>query len=129
MGTYSFNDFYTNPTAMIVKAGESAAEEFHTLFGTGGSNQLTGSSDTFDLANLTAFDDVIEIQHIGYEGEILSSNLSVTFSTRKVLAPTRTSLIILLDSKSSRFFPAAMLSNSKAETLASASLQPPLSTL
>jgi len=79
MGTYSFNDFYTNSTAMILEAGEAAAEEFHVLFGTKGNNNFTDSSDAFDLANLATFDDVIEIQNIAYEGEILSSNLNVTF--------------------------------------------------
>jgi hypothetical protein len=79
MGTYSFNDFFTNSTALILEAGETAAEEFYTLFGTGGGNQITGGNGDYDLANLSAFDDVIQIQNIGYEGEILTASLSVTF--------------------------------------------------
>jgi hypothetical protein len=75
-GEFSFSEFYTNTTAMIVENGATEAQEFYTLFGNAGGNQLTGSSSGFDISS---FDDVIEIKNIDVAGEILSAELRVTF--------------------------------------------------
>jgi len=75
-GDFSFTEFYTNTTAMIQEAGTTDAQEFHTLFGSTGSNELTSSSSGFDISS---FDDVVEIQNIEFEGQILSAQLRVTF--------------------------------------------------
>jgi hypothetical protein len=79
--TTFFNDtatteIYTNTTAMITAAGETEAQEYYTLFGSTGSNEITGSTSGFDIAQ---FDDVIEIQNVEYTGEILNAELRVAF--------------------------------------------------
>jgi hypothetical protein len=75
-GDFSFTEFYTNTTAMIQEAGTTEAQEFYTLFGSTGSNELTSSSSGFDISS---FDDVVEIQNIDFEGEIIGAQLQVTF--------------------------------------------------
>jgi hypothetical protein len=75
-GDFTFTEFYTNTTAMIQEAGTTEAQEFHTLFGSTGSNELTSSSSGFDISS---FDDVVEIQNIEFEGEIISAQLRVSF--------------------------------------------------
>jgi len=75
-GFFSFNDFYTNTSALIVEQGAAAAEEFYTLFGTVGSNEISGGSSGFDLGG---FDDVVELRNINIQGDILSASLSVNF--------------------------------------------------
>lgn len=75
--SFTFSEFYTNTSAMIVEAGSAAAADFYTLFGTTGSNEITGSSG-FDLSS---FDDVIQLNNISINGEILSATLTVSFVT------------------------------------------------
>jgi len=75
-GDFTFSEFNTNTTAMIQERGSSEAQEFYTLFGSAGSNQISGTSSGFDL---TAFDDIIEIRNITITGEIIGAELSVTF--------------------------------------------------
>ena len=75
-GTFSFNTFYTNTTAMLTEQGTTEAAEYHTMFGQTGSNELTSSTEGFDLST---FDDVLEVRDIEYSGEILSAELSITF--------------------------------------------------
>jgi len=75
-GQFSFSDFYSNSTALILESGATAAAEFYTLFGTAGGNQITGGNQDFDLS---AFDDVIYMEDILIDGDILSSSISVTF--------------------------------------------------
>ena len=74
-GSFSFLEFYTNTTAMIISAGAEVAQEYNTLFGSTGSNELTSSSG-FDLSTL---DDVIQLDNITISGEIISAELYVTF--------------------------------------------------
>ena len=75
-GDFSFTEFYTNTTAMIQEAGTSGTQEYNTLFGGAGGSDITGSTSNFDLS---AFDDVITLDNIQFEGEITGATLSVTF--------------------------------------------------
>lgn len=75
-GDFSFSEFYTNTTATILEEGAAGTQEFHTLFGTSGSNQITGSTSNFDIA---AFDDVIEIRNVNVTGDITGAQLRVKF--------------------------------------------------
>jgi len=75
-GDFSFGDFYTSTTAMIRARGSDVPQEFNTLFGQTGSNQLTSSTSGF---NLSPYDDVITINNIAFTGEILSARLDVKF--------------------------------------------------
>lgn len=75
-GDFTFSDFLTSTTATLREAGSETADEFFTLFGTGGSSQITGGGGF----NLAAFDDVLWIDNISLGGAtILSAELSVTF--------------------------------------------------
>ncbi len=73
-GSYTFSDFFTNTTAEILGAGSQEAANYFTLFGQGGSSQLTSSTSSF---NLSAFDDVLEVQNVFFDGEIVSANLQI----------------------------------------------------
>jgi len=75
-GTFSFNTFYTNTTAMIREAGATTASEYNTLFGQSGSSQITGGTAGFDLST---FDDVIEIRDVAYTGDIVGAQIRVKF--------------------------------------------------
>ena len=75
-GDFSFTEFYTNTTAMIQEDGSATAAEYNTLFGSAGGSDITGSTSNFDLS---AFDDVIVLDNIQYDGEIIGASVSVTF--------------------------------------------------
>jgi hypothetical protein len=75
-GDFSFTDFYTNTTALILEAGSDQAAEFHTLFGQTGSNELSSSASDFDLSQ---FDDVIQIRNVDFAGEILGAQIRLSF--------------------------------------------------
>jgi hypothetical protein len=75
-GDFSFGDFYTSTSAMIRARGSDTPQEFSTLFGQTGSNQLTSSTAGF---NLSPWDDVITIDNIAFTGEILAARLEVRF--------------------------------------------------
>lgn len=75
-GTYEFSAFETNTTANILASGSASAEEYYTLFGTAGSNQLTGGTGDFSFST---FDDVIRLNDVAIEGEILSATMTVDF--------------------------------------------------
>lgn len=75
-GDFSYTEFYTNTTAMILEDGASTSQEYNTLFGSAGGSDITGSTSDF---NLSSFDDVIILDDIYFEGEILAATLSVTF--------------------------------------------------
>jgi len=75
-GEFTFSEFYTNTTAMIVEEGDTEAQEFYTMFGSSGSNEINGSTSGFDLSQ---FDDVVELRNVEYSGEILNAELRVTF--------------------------------------------------
>jgi hypothetical protein len=75
-GEFTFSEFYTNTTAMILEEGASDAREFYTMFGSTGSNEISGSTSGFDLSQ---FDDVVEIRNVDYTGEILSAEIRVSF--------------------------------------------------
>lgn len=75
-GDFSYTEFYTNTSAMIQEAGTTGTQEYYTLFGGTGGSQITGSTSNFDLS---AFDDVITISNIQFEGEITGVTLRVTF--------------------------------------------------
>ncbi len=74
-GNYTFSDFQTNTTAGILSTS-SATDDYYTLFGTAGSNQVTGGTSDFDLSQ---FDDVITIENIEFDGDVVSASLDVTF--------------------------------------------------
>ena len=75
-GTFSFNTFYTNTTAMIQEQGVTESSEYHTLFGETGSSEISSTTEGFDLSS---FDDVIELRDISYTGDIIDAQLNVTF--------------------------------------------------
>jgi len=75
-GDFSYTEFYTNTTAMILEDGATSTQEYNTLFGSAGGSDITGSTSNFDLS---AFDDVIILDNIEFEGEIIGASLSVTF--------------------------------------------------
>jgi hypothetical protein len=75
-GDFQFNDFYTNTTSMLMEQGAAASEQFYTLFGTAGGNQITGGISDFGLDQ---FDDVVELRNISFSGDILSASLNVHF--------------------------------------------------
>jgi len=74
-GDFSFGEFHTNTTAMIQETGASGTQEYYTLFGSAGSNQITSGSG-FDISS---FDDVVTIGNIQYTGDIIGARLNVTF--------------------------------------------------
>ena len=75
-GTFTYSDVYTSTTAMILESGTSEAQEFYTLFGRNGSSSITGGTSD---PNLDAYDDVVQIQNVAFEGSITSAELNVTF--------------------------------------------------
>jgi MYXO-CTERM domain-containing protein len=75
-GTFTFSDVYTSTTASILEAGATEAQDFYTLFGRTGSSSITGGTSD---PNLEAFDDVVQIQNVAYEGAITGAELNVTF--------------------------------------------------
>jgi hypothetical protein len=75
-GTFSFKDFVTSTTAMIRESGAASAQQFYTMFGKGGSSQLTGGPTGPDLASV---DDVIRIRNVSFRGTLLSASLNVAF--------------------------------------------------
>ena len=75
-GDISYTEFYTNTSAMILEQGAAQAQEYYTLFGSAGSNQITSATSGFDIST---FDDVIEFRQIQVSGEITGASLRVTF--------------------------------------------------
>ena len=75
-GDISYTEFFTNTTAMIQEQGATQAQEYYTLFGSAGSNQITSATSGFDIST---FDDVIEFRQIQVSGEITGAQLRVTF--------------------------------------------------
>ena len=75
-GDFSFADFYTSTSAMIRAAGAEAPQQYQTLFGQSGANDLRSGTDGFELST---FDDVITIDNIQLTGDILSARLEVKF--------------------------------------------------
>jgi hypothetical protein len=61
---------------MIVEEGATESQEFYTLFGSTGSNEISGSTSGFDLSQ---FDDVVELRNVEYTGEILDAEIRVSF--------------------------------------------------
>ena len=74
-GDFSFGDFFTSTTAMLRENGSSTPQQYYTLFGTAGSNTITGSTSSFDLSK---FDDVLWLENIAFTGDILSASLRIT---------------------------------------------------
>lgn len=112
-GQFSFRDFYTNTTAMILEAGSSVAKEYYTAFGKSGSSQLTGGTSNFDLGSL---DDVITLANIAYEGTLISAVLNVTFLNTALKSGENESFFDF----SGGFEDFALLSNQDANILESA---------
>jgi hypothetical protein len=76
-GDFSFGDFYTSTTAMLRAAGGTTSSDYYTMFGQGGSSQITGSG-AFDLSS---FDDVMWLENIMLTGTISRAELSITLLT------------------------------------------------
>lgn len=74
-GDFTFKDFMTSTSAMLRDAGGSSAGNYYTLFGQGGSSQITSTSNL----DISKFDDVMWFENIAYQGEIKSAKLSITF--------------------------------------------------
>lgn len=83
-GDFTFSDFFTNTTAMLREAGGTTSSEYYTMFGQGGSSQLTGAGG-FDL---TSFDDVLWMEKIILTGTITRAELSITFLETPTSRPT-----------------------------------------
>ncbi len=75
-GDFSFSDFVTGSTAMLIESGSKVAQQYYTLFGTSGSNDLTSATTNFSLSKL---DDVIAVKNIAFSGEITSARLEIKF--------------------------------------------------
>ena len=73
-GSYAFTDFFTNTTAELVAAGQTQASTYFTMFGQGGSSQLTSGTTGFDLSK---FDDVLQMQNITFAGQITGARLEI----------------------------------------------------
>lgn len=114
-GTFTFNTFYTNTTAMIQEQGALDTNEYHTLFGQTGSSQISSATEGFDLST---FDDVIEIQDISYTGDILDAQLNVTFLDTDKKAGDNESFF----DYSAGFEDFAILSETDAQTLDNADI-------
>lgn len=83
-GDFTFGDFYTNTTAMLREAGSTTSAEYHTMFGQGGSSQITGSGDV----DLSSFDDVMWLEQIKLTGTITRAELSITLLETPGTNPT-----------------------------------------
>ncbi len=81
-GTFTFSNFVTGDTAMIQEAGTTTEQQFYTVFGQAGSSQLTSSTSSFNLA---AYDDVILLQNVSFQGQILSASLNVQLLSTSTL--------------------------------------------
>lgn len=114
-GTFTFNTFYTNTTAMIQEQGAIDSSEYHTLFGQTGSSEISSSTEGFDLS---AFDDVIEIRDISYTGDIIDAQLNVTFVDTAKNAGDNESFF----DYSAGFEDFAILSETDAQTLDNANI-------
>lgn len=114
-GTFTFNTFYTNTTAMIQEQGSTESSEYHTLFGQTGSSEISSTTEGF---NLSSFDDVIEIQDISYTGEIIDAQLNVTFLDTEKNAGDNESFF----DYSAGFEDFAILSSTDAQTLDNADI-------
>lgn len=75
-GDFSFTNFYTNTTAMILEADAAETAEYNTLFGQTGSSQISSTVDGFDLST---FDDVIEIRDVSFTGDIIGAEIRISF--------------------------------------------------
>jgi hypothetical protein len=113
-GDFSFSEYYTNTTALISETGSTEAQEFNTLFGNSGSNQLTGSTSNFDIST---FDDVLEIRNVNVTGDILAAELRVTFLDTAQTGDNETFF-----DYSAGFEEFAILTTSDAKTLDSADI-------
>ena len=74
-GDFTFGDFYTSTTAMLREAGSTTSSEYYTMFGQGGSSQLTGAGGV----DLSSFDDVLWLEQIMLTGTITRAELNITF--------------------------------------------------
>lgn len=83
-GDFTFSDFFTNTTAMLREAGSTTSSEYYTMFGQGGSSQLTGAGGF----NLATFDDVLWLEQIFLTGTITRAELSITFLETPTSRPT-----------------------------------------
>lgn len=115
-GDFTFSDFYTSTTAMLLASGSTTAEEYYTVFGTSGSSSINGGTSSFDLSS---FDDVIYLNNISFTGQILGATLNVTFlDVAKTGANTNESFF----DYSNGFEDFAMLTASQADALEAANL-------
>ncbi len=74
-GDFTFKDFLTSTTAVLRETATSTPGTYYTMFGQGGSSQITGSG-TFDISR---YDDVMWFDNINFTGDILAATLSVKF--------------------------------------------------
>lgn len=74
-GDFTFKDFLTSTTAVLRETGSNTPGTYYTMFGQGGSSQITGSG-TFDISR---YDDVMWFDNINFTGDILAATLSVKF--------------------------------------------------
>ena len=83
-GDFSFSDFVTGTSAMLLESGSTVAQEYQTLFGTSGSNDLTSATTNFDMSRL---DDVITFRNIAFTGDIKTARIQVEFLSTAATKP------------------------------------------
>ena len=74
-GNFTFKDFFTSTSAMLKQTGSATAADYYTMFGQGGSSQITGTGSL----NISKFDDVMWFENINFTGDITSAKLAVNF--------------------------------------------------
>lgn len=113
-GDFTFSDFYTSTTAMLLANGSKVAQEYYTVFGAGGSSSIVSGQTEFSISSL---DDVIYMDGIDITGTILSAQLYVTFlDTARTGANTSEAFF----DYSNGFEDFALLSQAEAQTIESA---------
>lgn len=83
-GDFTFSNFFTGTTAMLRAAGSTTASSYYTMFGQGGSSQITGTGPT----DISRFDDVMWFENVAVTGAITSAKLRITLLDTPTSRPT-----------------------------------------
>lgn len=73
-GDFTFTDFFTSTTSMLRESGAANTGQYYTMFGQGGSSQITGTGPV----DISRFDDVMWFENISFQGQITSALLKVS---------------------------------------------------
>ncbi len=72
-GDFTFKDFFTSTTSALKETGSATSADYYTMFGQGGSSQITGTGNL----DISKFDDVMWFENINFTGDITSAKLTV----------------------------------------------------